>query len=125
MKNGFCKLINSSTTWNGIRNSRCHTFKNCETTDRFTARTVPKAQRSGYNSETYQRRGVSVRQFARRLEILRNDAKIIMLKQYGEIHTEILLMEFDGKIIGTFVIFLNDIVIKACLLSCPAENLRS
>ena len=47
---------------------------------------------------------------------------MIMLKAYGEMHTEILLMEFDRKMTGTFVMGLNDIVIKACLLSCPAEK---
>ena len=71
--------------------------------------------------ETHQRRGEGVRQFARRLEILRNDAKRVMLKAYGESCTGTLLREFDRKIITTFVLGLRDTVIKTCLLSCP-EN---
>ena len=69
--------------------------------------------------ETHQRRGEGVRQFDRRLEILRNDAKRVMLKAYGESCTGTLLREFDRKIITTFVLGLRDTVIKTCLLSCP------
>ena len=57
--------------------------------------------------KTYQRRGESVRHFSKQLEILRNDAKMTMLK--AEWHTEILLMEFYRKMTCAFVMGLNDI----------------
>ena len=88
----FRKLINSSTTLKGVRNSRRHTIQNCKITDRFTARTAPETQKSGYNywwnSGDLSTSRRASRQFARRLEVLRNNAKMIVSKAYGGMHTD-------------------------------------
>ena len=59
-----------------------------------------------------QRREESMRQFARRLEILRGHTQSCILACYKPEIMDASLMDFDRKITGSFVVGLSDTMIK-------------